>query len=70
MIFEKRIIHNAAGASYYRYDPSLAAAIAVAAFYSLAFALTLIQWIRHRAWVWVIMVIAAASTSIRFIDAP
>lgn len=50
-----------AGASYYRYDPSLAVAIVAAALYSIAFLLTLVQWIRYKAWIWGIMVLAAAS---------
>jgi hypothetical protein len=48
--------------SFYAYNPSLAVAIAAAIFYTVAFLLTAIQWIRYRAWVWSIMVLAAAST--------
>jgi cation transport ATPase len=48
--------------SFYAYKPSLAVAIVAAVFYTVAFTLTAIQWIRHRAWVWSIMVLAAAST--------
>lgn len=47
---------------FYLYNPSLAVAIVAAVLYTLAFLLTTIQWIRYRAWVWSIMVIAAAST--------
>lgn len=50
-----------AGASYYRYDPSLAVAIVAAVLYSIAFVLTFIQWIRYKAWIWAIMVVASAS---------
>ena len=47
--------------SYYRYDPSLVLAIVAAVLYGIAFILTFIQWIRYKAWMWVIMVIASAS---------
>lgn len=47
--------------SHYKYTPSLDAAIVVAVLYSVAFAITLFQWVRYRAWVWVVMVLAAAS---------
>jgi len=47
--------------SHYNYTPSLDAAIVVAVLYSLAFALTLSLWVRYRAWVWVVMVVASAS---------
>lgn len=50
-----------AGGSYYGYDPSLPVAIVAAALYGIAFVLTFIQWIRYKSWVWVVMVIAAAS---------
>lgn len=49
--------------SHYNYTPSLDVAIVVAALYSLAFASTLFLWVRYRAWVWVVMVFAAASES-------
>jgi len=49
--------------SHYNYTPSLDAAIVVAAMYSLAFILTFFLWVRYRAWVWVVMVFAAASKS-------
>lgn len=47
--------------SHYSYDPSLAVAIVAAVLYGTAFLLTLIQWIRYKSWVWLTMVIAAAS---------
>ena len=47
--------------SYYAYTPSLAAAIIFAVLYTLAFVATVIQWIRYRAWVWIVMVVAAFS---------
>ena len=53
--------------SFYRYDPSLGAAIIFAALYTLAFCATFIQWIKYRAWVWVIMVVAGALESIGYI---
>lgn len=45
----------------YNYNPSTSAAIVVAALYSIVFVITFVQWIRYRAWVWVVMVIASAS---------
>jgi hypothetical protein len=51
-------------ASHYNYTPSLDAAIVVAVLYSVAFALTLFEWVRYRAWVWVVMVFGAASKSL------
>ncbi|TVY20544.1 Protein RTA1 [Lachnellula arida] len=53
--------------SHYEYDPSLAAAIVAATLYTLAFAATFILWIRYKAWVWVVMVVAAAMESIGYI---
>jgi len=50
--------------SHYNYTPSLDAAIVVAVLYSVAFGLTLFLWVRYRAWVWVVMVLAAASKSL------
>jgi hypothetical protein len=49
--------------SHYNYTPSLVAAVVVAALYSVVFTLTLFQWVRYRAWVWAMMVLAAASKS-------
>ncbi|KAH8808495.1 RTA1 like protein-domain-containing protein [Xylogone sp. PMI_703] len=53
--------------SRYGYDPSQTAAIAVAVIYSIAFIITLVQWIRYRAWVWVVMVIAAGMEAFGYI---
>jgi hypothetical protein len=47
--------------TYYQYSPSLGAAILFAVLYSVTFVLAVFQWIRYRAWVWIIMVIAVAS---------
>jgi uncharacterized membrane protein len=47
--------------SYYHYNPSLAVSIVTAVLYTIAFILTLAQWIRYKAWVWSVMVVAAAS---------
>ena len=47
--------------SYYRYDPSLPAAIVVSVLYSLAFVGTAVQWLRYKSWVWIIMVLTAGS---------
>jgi hypothetical protein len=49
--------------SYYRYDPSLPAAIVVSVLYSLAFIGIAVQWLRHKSWVWIIMILAAGSKS-------
>ncbi|CAG8918218.1 unnamed protein product [Penicillium salamii] len=46
--------------SYYRYNPSLAPAVVAAVLYTIAFIGTLVQWVRYRAWIWAIMVVAAA----------
>ncbi|KAJ6090484.1 RTA1 like protein-domain-containing protein [Penicillium sp. IBT 16267x] len=59
--------NHTAGASYYRYDPSLAVAIVAATLYSIAFVLTFIQWIRCKAWIWVVMVVAAAMEAVGYI---
>lgn len=56
-------------ASYYQYNPSLGAAVVFAVLYSITFVLTVFQWIRYRAWVWIIMVIAVASKCILAIPA-
>ncbi|KAJ5925099.1 ZIP metal ion transporter [Penicillium verhagenii] len=56
-----------AGASYYRYNPSLPVAIVAAVLYTIAFVLTFIQWIRYKAWVWFIMVVAAAMEAVGYI---
>lgn len=46
---------------FYRYKPCLDAAIVVAVLYSLAFAGTLLQFLRYRSWVWTVMVVASGS---------
>lgn len=46
---------------YYRYKPSLDAAIVVAILYSLAFMGTIFQFLRYRSWVWTVMVVASGS---------
>ncbi|KAH8602675.1 RTA1 like protein-domain-containing protein [Bisporella sp. PMI_857] len=43
----------------YRYDPSLAAAVVFAVAYGLVFIAYVIQWIKYRSWVWIVMVISA-----------
>ena len=47
--------------SHYNYSPSLPAAIIWACLYSIAFAITLFKWVKYRAWVWWVMVLAAGS---------
>jgi hypothetical protein len=47
--------------SHYHYDPSMAAAVVASALYGLGFVATVVQWFRYRAWVWLVMVLAAAS---------
>lgn len=61
MIVEERSLQNTGNASFYRYNPSLAVAIVAAVLYGIAFILTFVQWIRYKSWVWVVMVVAAAS---------
>ncbi|KAJ5223811.1 RTA1 like protein-domain-containing protein [Penicillium chermesinum] len=56
-----------AGTSFYRYDPSLAVAVIAAALYGIAFILTVIQWIRYKAWVWVVMVVASGMEAVGYI---
>ncbi|KAJ5808786.1 RTA1 like protein-domain-containing protein [Penicillium riverlandense] len=53
--------------SRYDYNPSLALAIVAAVLYSIAFVLTFIQWIRYKAWVWVVMVLASAMEAVGYI---
>lgn len=50
--------------SFYDYSPSLAAAVVFAVLYSITFLLTTALWLKHRAWVCVVMVVAAASMHI------
>jgi hypothetical protein len=54
--------------SFYRYKPSLDAAIVVAVLYSLAFIGTQIQFLRYRSWVWTVMVVASASKQSRVVE--
>ncbi|KAJ5805225.1 ZIP metal ion transporter, partial [Penicillium riverlandense] len=61
-------IQSTHDASYYRYNPSLAVAIVAAVLYGIAFILTLVQWVRYRAWVWVVMVIASAMEAVGYIS--
>lgn len=61
MKFEERSTQNTVNASFYHYNPSLAVAIVAAVLYGIAFILSFVQWIRYRSWVWVVMVVAAAS---------
>ncbi|KAK9375621.1 RTA1 like protein-domain-containing protein [Lipomyces chichibuensis] len=53
--------------SYYDYTPSQTAAAVFAALFSAAFSATFIQWIRYRAWVWLVMVVAASMESLGYI---
>jgi hypothetical protein len=62
ILFTATVGHSEMATSLYRYEPSLAVAIVAAALYSIAFFLTFVQFVRYKAWVWSIMVIAAAST--------
>lgn len=61
MVPEGRATQPTGNVSFYRYNPSLAVAIVAAVLYGIAFILTCVQWIRYKSWVWVIMVVAAAS---------
>lgn len=51
--------------SYYNYDPSLGAAAVFAALYTLAFIGAVVQWLRFRPVVWLVMLIAGASMLLR-----
>ncbi|KAJ6100173.1 hypothetical protein N7467_001708 [Penicillium canescens] len=53
--------------SYYHYNPSLAVSIVAAVLYTIAFMLTLVQWIRYKTWVWSVMVVAAAMEAVGYI---
>lgn len=57
LLLDRAAKHNV---SYYHYAASKDAAIVVAVLYSLAFAGTLLQFMRYRSWVWTVMVVAAA----------
>jgi hypothetical protein len=46
---------------FYKYTPSLGAAIAVGVIYSLAFIATIVQFIRFKSWVWTTLVLASGS---------
>ncbi|KAJ5375734.1 ZIP metal ion transporter [Penicillium concentricum] len=63
----ERAMHSERRTSYYHYEPSLPVAIVAAVLYTIAFVLTVIQWIRYRAWIWSIMVISAAMEAIGYI---
>ncbi|RDW72350.1 RTA1 domain-containing protein [Aspergillus mulundensis] len=54
--------------SHYEYAPSLGAAAVFAALYTLALIGTVVQWIRFRPVVWLVMVIAAAMESTGYIS--
>ncbi|KAL4920930.1 RTA1 like protein-domain-containing protein [Aspergillus aurantiobrunneus] len=54
--------------SYYHYSPSLGAASAFAALYSLTFIGTAVQWLRFRPLVWLVMLIAAAMEAVGYIS--
>jgi hypothetical protein len=47
--------------SYFRYEPSLPAAIVVSVLFSLAFIGTTVQWLCYKSWVWIIMVLVSGS---------
>ncbi|QKX62190.1 uncharacterized protein TRUGW13939_09349 [Talaromyces rugulosus] len=53
--------------SFYDYDPSLAAAAIFAALYGVCFIWTTYLWLKHRAWVCLIMVVASAMESVGYI---
>ncbi len=48
---------------YYRYKPSVDAAIVVAILYTLAFMGTILQFLRYQSWAWTVMVFASGSES-------
>lgn len=49
--------------SYYRYDPSEAAAIVAAILFGVGLIISVFQTIRSRAWIWLTMCVAVASKS-------
>ncbi|KAL2822151.1 RTA1 like protein-domain-containing protein [Aspergillus cavernicola] len=53
--------------SYYNYDPSLGAAALFAVLYGLAFIGTVVQWLRFRPVIWLVMVISAAMEAVGYI---
>ncbi|KAJ5175890.1 RTA1 like protein-domain-containing protein [Penicillium canariense] len=67
MVLEARSLPQNGDTSYYRYNPSLAAAVVAAVFYGLAFSATFLLWIRYRSWVWIVMVVAAAMEAVGYI---
>ncbi|KAJ5363551.1 RTA1 like protein-domain-containing protein [Penicillium cataractarum] len=67
MLVEERSIQHTGNGSFYRYNPSLAVAIVAAVLYGIAFILTLVQWIRYKSWVWIVMVVAAAMEAVGYI---
>ncbi|KAJ5822518.1 RTA-like protein [Penicillium robsamsonii] len=62
MSLVERAMNSGRRTSYYHYDPFLPVATVAAVLYTIAFVLTVIQWIWYRAWVWSIMVVSSAST--------
>ncbi|KAK9365304.1 RTA1 like protein-domain-containing protein [Lipomyces kononenkoae] len=53
--------------SYYAYTPSHTAALVFAILFSITNAATVAQWIRYRAWVWLVMVVAGFMESLGYI---
>ncbi|KAL3477754.1 RTA1 like protein-domain-containing protein [Aspergillus californicus] len=53
--------------SYYSYDPSVGAAIVFTVLYGLAFIGSVVQWLRFRPIVWLVMVTASAMEAIGYI---
>ncbi|OKL64584.1 hypothetical protein UA08_00586 [Talaromyces atroroseus] len=54
--------------SYYDYNPSLAAAAIFTVLYAILFLLTTALWLKHRAWVCTIMVVAAAMEMVGYLS--
>ncbi|KKK16093.1 hypothetical protein P175DRAFT_0426608 [Aspergillus ochraceoroseus IBT 24754] len=54
-------------ALFYHYNPSLIAAAIFAALYGIAFVLTVVQWVRFRPRVWLVMVAAAGMEVVGYI---
>jgi len=52
---------------FYRYTPTLGAAIAVGVIYSLAFIATIVQFIRFKSWVWTVMLLASGMEAAGYI---
>ncbi|KAL2868578.1 RTA1 domain-containing protein [Aspergillus lucknowensis] len=53
--------------SYYNYQPSVGAAALFAALYGLAFIGTVVQWLRFRPVVWLVMVVSSAMEAVGYI---